>query len=170
MDSGYFDWHDICYYRNRRLFYTFPNGIGVNMPTKITLEKASEVKLLKDTGYGDQAIANMTDTPYGTVCNIVNGYGRWSDIDIPLLNEYRAALKTRLETKAGIIAGELLDSIRAKTKTGSLSQQAIAYGILRTHGRLDAGEATSNIEIHTKQDMDQLDELAGRLASRLTGK
>ena len=140
------------------------------MPTPIPLEKAAEIQVLKDSGYTDHAIANTTDTPYGTVCNIVNGYGRWADIDIPLLSEYRVALKTRLEAKAGVIAGELLDSIRNKATTGSLSQQAIAYGILRTHGRLDAGESTANVAVITRTDVQDMDALAARLASRLGGK
>ena len=136
----------------------------------VPLDKAAEVRLLKDTGYTDQAIANTTDMPYNTVLNIVNGRGRWADINLPLLNEYRLALKTRLEAKAGVIAGELLDSIRSKATTGSLSQQAIAYGILRTHGRLDAGESTANVAVITRTDVDDMDALASRLASRLAGK
>ena len=140
------------------------------MPEKIPLERAAEVQLLKDTGYTDQAIANATDTAYASVVNIVNGRGRWADINLPLLNEYRQALKTRLEAKAGVIAGELLDSIRSKATTGSLSQQAIAYGILRTHGRLDAGASTANVAVITRTDVDDMDALAARLASRLAGK
>ena len=140
------------------------------MPDKIPLDKACEVKLLNDLGHTHKQIASETDIAYDSVYNIVSGRGRWADIDLPLLNAYRQGLKTRLEAKAGIIAGELLDSIRSKATTGSLSQQAIAYGILRTHGRLDAGESTSNVAVITRADVDDMDALASRLASRLAGK
>ncbi len=49
----------------------------------------------------------------------------------------------------------------------SAYQAAGIYGLLRTHERLDAGEATSNVAVHTKLELEGLDKLCEMLAQSL---
>ena len=135
-------------------------------------EKVLQIQALTDAGEEMGEVSRMTDTPYDTVWGIVKGRRPWVQLidNTPLLKQYRSSIKTRMEAKASILAEEMLDEIGKSKATGSLSQKAIAYGILRTHGRLDAGESTENIAVVHRQDVDDLDLLAMRLATRLASQ
>ena len=113
------------------------------MPRKIGLEVAGTAQGMKDAGVSHQEIADATGLSMATVQNIVSGRGRWTEItkDHSVYKRYRQLLKNRMQSKALIYADDILDSIHDAKDTGNISQKAVAYGILRQHERLDAGEA-----------------------------
>ncbi len=124
---------------------------------------------LKDAGVGRREIAEQTGLAEDTVTAICSGKGRWSDLtkNGEVFKKYRTLMKERMTGKAMLIADQLLDSVQSARNTGTISQRAIAYGILRQHQRLDVGEATANVEVHHRTDLEALDKLADKLRHSL---
>ena len=124
---------------------------------------------LKDAGVGRKEIAEQTGLAEDTVTSICSGKGRWSDLtkNGEVFRKYRTLMKERMTGKAMYIADQLLDSVQDARNTGTVSQRAIAYGILRQHQRLDVGEATSNVAVLHRTDLEALDKLAAKLSNSL---
>ena len=139
------------------------------MARKIGLEIAGMAQGMKDCGVAVQEIADAVGLSTNTVNNIIHNRGRWSDLykDQGVFAKYRQLIKMRMNSKALTYADRMLDSIDAARDTGNVSQRAVAYGILRQHERLDAGEATSHVAVIHKTDLEALDRLARRLADGL---
>ncbi len=125
------------------------------------LQTAATAKAMRDVGYDIGEVARKMGMAYGTVQDIVEGVSPWDEItkDEPVFQEYRESIKKVLLVKGTFYANQLLDEVYNARKRGTLSQKAIAYGILRTHARLDAGEPTAineTIHAHQIEDMDKL--------------
>ncbi len=66
-----------------------------------------------------------------------------------------------------MLSSKCLIQLEDKLEKASAYQAAGIYGLLRTHERLDAGEATQNIEIHSHNDVAGLDRLCEMLSQSL---
>ena len=127
---------------------------------------------MKDAGASHREIATATGLAMDTVQNIVSGRGRWTELtkDRGVFKKYRQLIKDRMVAKALTYADRMLDSVDAARNTGNVAQRAVAYGILRQHERLDAGEATSHVAVIHRTDLEAMDRLAQRLSNKLVHK
>lgn len=64
------------------------------------------------------------------------------------------------------LSQKALQQIENRIDKASAPQAAMVYGILRDKERLDAGEPTEIIALHTRQEIDGLDALAAILGRR----
>ena len=129
---------------------------------------AAQVMELGDAGYTGRVIAERTGVSPNTVRDIVARHGRWGEIaERSVFAELRQQQKAILHTATLAVCAKALVRVDETIDNASAYQAAGIYGLLRTHDRLDAGEATQNVEIHTKLEVEGLDKLSDLLSQRL---
>lgn len=67
-----------------------------------------------------------------------------------------------------MVAGKALIQVEKNIEKASAYQAAGIYGLLRTHERLDAGEATENVAVNIGAKAETIDALAALLHHSLT--
>jgi hypothetical protein len=103
------------------------------------------------------------------VTNIINGTHGWQEIkdsDAQFL-KYRQQVKRELQVGTLELTKKCLAQIEDKLPTASAAQSAMIYGILFDKERLQAGESTQNIEIHSEVEIESLGALAEALRQSL---
>ena len=126
------------------------------MPRRILTEpkKAFAVRDLTALGHNVRDIAEKTNLPISTINDIILGNNGWNErLKDPSFASYRSQRKRQLQAIASEMSVKLLDHAGLNLETTSPYQAVGMYGILRTHERLDAGEATHNVDLHTKGEV-----------------
>ena len=116
------------------------------MGQKTSQFKQAKIEALAALDVPSSEIAKVTDTNIRTVQRILADHRGYEDPETMLM--VRDQIKQVVEKKAYGIAEKLLNQVEAETPNAKARDAAVAYGILRQHARLDAGEATENIEVH----------------------
>ena len=116
--------------------------------------KAFAVRDLAAIGTKAIDIASQTHLPLSTIEDIILGKNGWDKrLNDPSFASYRSRRKKQLQAIATEMSVKLLDHAASRLGTTSPYQAMGMYGILRTHERLDAGEATHNVELHEKREV-----------------
>ena len=132
------------------------------------LPTAGRIKAMSDLGFSPGQISGATAINLDTVKHILNGSHGWREIyDDEVFAEYRLKQKRVMQAASTELSKKALSQIESKLGDASSLQAATVYGILRDKERLDAGEATQNIALHSKTDIEKLDELAHILSGSL---
>jgi hypothetical protein len=63
-----------------------------------------------------------------------------------------------------------LQQVEDKLPNASTAQAAVIYGVLTDKERLQAGESTANVEIHSRVKVERMDRLAQALSRALMPK
>ena len=125
---------------------------------------------LGDAGMSAAQAGALVGIPERTARDIIARHGRWGEVaDRPVFAELRLQQKAHLEATSRYLSSECLIQLAKTLDKASAYQAAGIYGLLRNHERLDAGEATSNVELHlhSKLDILALDKLGEMLSQRL---
>ena len=140
------------------------------MPGATDPIKAAAVQAYDELGYTPRAISNMCDIAGSTARDIINRVGHWGKVaDRPVFVRLRNEQKAALQSATLAVAAKALIQVDEKIDKASAYQAAGIYGLLRTHERLDAGEATVNVEVHVDAVV-TIDDLSSRLSRRLVDK
>ena len=126
---------------------------------------ATAILALGDSGISGAQIADSFRMPRRTVYEILGGEANY--VRGPVLAQARAEVKELLQARSLDLAYRAQDQIELALPEAGAKDAAIVMGILRDHERLDAGEATANIEIHHKVEVEALEDLGDRLARSL---
>ena len=124
--------------------------------------------VLADSGYSQREIARRLGLSRTGVQQILkrakleDGYP-----EAPVVNQLRPLVKSHLQARALDLADRCLDQVEGKLDKTSAYQAAGIYGLLRTHERVDAGEATEHIAVLHHHEIQDQDNLLGRLAAAL---
>ena len=129
---------------------------------------ATTMLALHDVGYSGAEISRKFGLSHTTVYKILSGVDGY--VRGPVLVKARQEAKERLQARSLDYADRALDQIELALPESGARDAAVVYGILRDHERLDAGEATANIEIHHKVEVEELEDLGDRLAKSLLRK
>ena len=129
---------------------------------------ATAILALGDSGVSGAQIADNFRMPRTTVYQILRGEDNY--VRGPVLVQARAEVKELLQARSLDLAYRAQDQIELALPEAGAKDAAIVMGILRDHERLDAGEATANIEIHHKVEVEALEDLGDRLAKSLLRK
>jgi hypothetical protein len=88
--------------------------------------------------------------PERTAREIIARQGRWGEVaERSVFAEVRLKQKVHLEAASRMLSSKCLVQLEDTLGNASAYQAAVIDGLLRTHERLDAGEATQNIAIHS---------------------
>jgi hypothetical protein len=132
---------------------------------------AAQAMELSDMGYSSRTISERTGINASSVREIVGRHGRWGEVaDRPVFQALRQQQKAILHTATLAVCAKALVRVDETIDKASAYQAAGIYGLLRTHDRLDAGESTHNIEVHSKLEVEGLDKLSDLLSQRLLTK
>ncbi len=136
--------------------------------SKLPIETAATVLAMNDLVGNGAEVARRMDLKPRTVQDIIAGHDRWGEIASgPIATKLRAEQKNVLTIASRSIAAQCLNQVQSQLHKASSYQAAGIYGLMRTHERLDMGEATENVAIVARVDANNADGLAQRLASRL---
>ena len=117
-------------------------------------KRAYAVRDLAAIGMKPTDIANETSLPVSTITDIIIGRNGWAErLKDPSWGKYRSARKRQLQAASLELSTRLLDHASLNFKVTSPYQAVGMYGIIRDKERLDAGEATQNVELHTKGEV-----------------
>ena len=110
-------------------------------------------------------VARQLDVPRTTVNDIVNSYGRWSELatDASFVS-LRQEQKRNLQACTAKIMSQAMVQIERRLPDASAPQAAMVYGILFDKDRLMANESTSNVAV---RDIGSIDDLADKLRGEL---
>ena len=124
-------------------------------PNKRTnLYKAAEAMELVAEGKSTYKAAALTNLPQRTVYDIIAGRHGWKAIaHDPLFVEHRLQIKRSHQIAMNELIGKALVQVDEFIGDASASQAAVIAGILFDKERLLAGEASHNIEVHTKGEV-----------------
>ncbi len=123
---------------------------------------------LGDAGMSATQAGALMGIPERTARDIIARHGRWGEIaERSAFAELRHQQKAHLEATSRYLSSECLVQLAKTLDKASAYQAAGIYGLLRTHERLDAGESTSNVEVHTKLEVEGLDKLCEMLSQSL---
>ena len=146
------------------------------MPVRnIPLHEAAIAAEMIEQGYSESDASRSTGLNRGTVHDIVNGVGHWArDCQTSVFMEWRQATKREIMGRSSALAVKLLahaeKCVDENPEKTSPYQAVGMYGILRTHDRLDAGEATVNVAVSLdSSSVEALDKLAQALSRSLLG-
>ena len=138
------------------------------MPAPVPLERAAAAAALYERSGNQHEVARRLDMPQRTVCDIVNGYGRWAEVATDSsFTALRLEQKRHLQAASAKIMSQALVRIEEKLPDASAPQAAMVYGILFDKDRLMAGESTANVGVRTSTEVLNLDELANALRGEL---
>lgn len=127
--------------------------------------RAATIGALGELGYPGRRIADMTKTPRTSVYQILRGESGY--VREPVLSQLRAEVKERLQARSLDLSDRALNQVELALPESAARDAAVVYGILRDHERLDAGEATANVEIHHHVEFEDLEAVGDRLAKSL---
>ena len=117
-------------------------------------KRAYAVRDLAAIGMKPTDIANETSLPVSTITDIIIGRNGWAErLKDPSWGKYRSARKRQLQAASLELSSRLLDHASLNLEVTSPYQAVGMYGIIRDKERLDAGEATQNVELHTKGEV-----------------
>lgn len=124
-------------------------------PNKRTnIYKAAEAMELVEEGKSTYKAAVLTNLPQRTVHDIIAGKHGWKAIhNDPLFVEHRLQIKRSQQLAMNELVGKALVQVDETIGDASASQAAVIAGILFDKERLLAGEASHNIEVHTKGEV-----------------
>lgn len=136
---------------------------------RTSIPQAAQAKALADIGYQGTRIADAIGLPVRTVDDIINGRNGWREIiaNDQAFKQYRTQAKRQMQAASINLSQKALQQIENRIDKASAPQAAMVYGILRDKERLDAGEPTEIIALHTRQEIDGLDALAAILGQTL---
>ena len=98
--------------------------------------------------------AKLTNLPQSTVSDIIHGRHNWPAIhNDPLFVEHRLQIKRSQQIAMNELIGKALVQLDATIDKASPYQAAGIAGLLFDKERLQAGEASHNIEVHTKGEV-----------------
>jgi transcriptional regulator with XRE-family HTH domain len=137
--------------------------------TKIPLNLAAQARAMADMGMEQKKIADATGINQRTVSAIARGDGRWGEIlrSNEFFKKYLEEQKRKLHVASMELSERALEQVEKKIDKASAYQAAGIYGLLRTHGRLDAGESTENLSVHHRHEIEGLDKLGALLSQSL---
>ena len=116
--------------------------------------KAYAVRDLAALGIKPTEISATTSIPVSTIKEIILGHNGWAErLKDPSFAKYRSARKRQLQAASLELSSRLLDHAGLNLNTTSPYQAVGMYGILRDKERLDAGEATANVEVHATHEI-----------------
>lgn len=136
---------------------------------RTSLPQAAQAKALAEIGYQGTQIADATGLPVRTVDDIINGRNGWGEIiaNDQAFKQYRNQAKRQMQAASINLSQKALQQIENRIDKASAPQAAMVYGILRDKERLDAGEPTEIVALHTRQEAEGLDALAAVLGQTL---
>lgn len=104
-----------------------------------------------------------------TVEDIINGRSGWGEIiaNDQAFKQYRTLAKRQMQAASISLSQKALQQIEDRIDKASAPQAAMVYGILRDKERLDAGEPTEIVALHTRQEIAGLESLAAILGQTL---
>jgi hypothetical protein len=104
-----------------------------------------------------------------TVDDIINGRSGWGEIiaNDQAFKQYRTLAKRQMQAASISLSQKALQQIEDRIDKASAPQAAMVYGILRDKERLDAGEPTEIVALHTRQEIAGLESLAAILGQTL---
>jgi hypothetical protein len=138
------------------------------MPARIDIPTAATAVELVESGVSFRDAGRRLGIAADTVANILNGDHGWSEVtDRPIFRQYRVKQNQALEQAARTLAAKAFTHAEATLDKASFYQAVVGGSILIDKARLLAGEATQNIEVHTKHDVSGLDKLASALGQAL---
>ena len=134
-----------------------------------SIAQAAQAKALAEIGYQGTQIADAIGLPVRTVDDIINGRNGWREIiaNDQAFKQYRTQAKRQMQAASINLSQKALQQIENRIDKASAPQAAMVYGILRDKERLDAGEPTEIVALHTRQEIDGLDALAAILGQTL---
>jgi len=137
-------------------------GVSVN-PVKAALAMN-----YGDAGMSSPQVAEIVGIPARTVRDIVSRHGHWGEMaERPVFAQLRLEQKQHLEAASRYLSSQCLIHVEENLHKCSSYQAAGIYGLLRTHERLDAGEATTNVAVHAEVEVRGLDQLAAALSEAI---
>ena len=117
----------------------------------ISLPDAAMALELAESGMARKRVAEITGMGEITVMDIQKRKGHWlQDVAKPVFEEWRLRTKREIMGRSTELVVKLLKHADENLDKTSPYQAIGMYGILRTHDRLDAGEATQNISVHSE--------------------
>jgi hypothetical protein len=138
---------------------------------QITLPQAAAVQVLHDLGHSTRQIEREIGLSDTSAHDILHRHGRWGETcETPVFKRLRAEQKAHLEATSRTLAAKCLIQVDKTLDKTSAYQAAGIYGLLRTHERLDAGEATVNVDVHLRADLTGMDQLCTALARTLVSR
>jgi predicted transcriptional regulator len=130
--------------------------------------KAMTVLNLVDTGMTGSKAAEMVGISESAASQIIRGHGRWGEVaERSVFVALRQQQKAHLQAASIVVAAKALIQVENTIDKASAYQAAGIYGLLRANDRLDAGESTQNIAVHTTLDLVSLDKLSEMLGQAL---
>jgi hypothetical protein len=90
------------------------------------------------------------------VDDIINGRNGWREIiaNDQAFKQYRTQAKRQMQAASINLSQKALQQIENRIDKASAPQAAMVYGILRDKERLDAGEPTEIIALHTRKEIE----------------
>lgn len=136
---------------------------------RTSISQAAQAKALAEIGYQGTQIADAIGLPVRTVDDIINGRNGCGAIiaNDQAFKQYRTQAKRKMQAASINLSQKALQQIENRIDKASAPQAAMVYGILRDKERLDAGEPTEVIALHTRQEVEGLDALAAVLGQML---
>ena len=121
---------------------------------RTNMYKAAEAMELVKEGKSTYKAAALTNLPQRTVHDIIAGKHGWKAIhNDPLFVEHRLQIKRSQQLAMNELVGKALVQVDATIDKASAYQAAGIAGLLFDKERLLAGEASHNIEVHTKGEV-----------------
>jgi len=138
------------------------------VPVPVPHDKLAQALVsYEHTGNAAQTARDLA-MPESTVRSILSKRYRWGEVLAdPFFGELRREQKKAFQVAALDLARKSLAKAEEKIDNASYLQLVTGYGILRDKERLDAGESTANISLHTTNDADDLDKVAARASRAL---
>jgi hypothetical protein len=139
------------------------------MPARIDIPTAATaVELVESGGLSASEAGQRLGLGRNTVGNILAGRYGWDEIvERPVFVQHRQQQNKALEQAARTLAAKAFSHAESVMEKASFYQAVVGGSILIDKARLLAGEATQNIAIHAKHEVEGLDALAGILGQTL---
>jgi predicted transcriptional regulator len=136
---------------------------------KTDLRTAALVLEMKETeGRSERDIAGSTGVPPSTVHRIIHGANGWGEVaEGELFKRYRQQQNKALEQAYRSLAADSMIHAAKKLPKASYAQAVLGSSILIDKARLLAGESTQNFEVHTKHEVENLENFCELLRQSL---
>ncbi len=138
------------------------------MPDLVPLELAAAASAVYERTGSQKATGELLGLPRRTVCDIINGYGRWGKIATDAsFTALRQEQKRIFQAAIPSILGQALERIEEKIVDCSAPQATYVFGVLSDKLALLNGESTANIAVRDTREVLNLDDLARSLSQEL---